>query len=57
MMHEDAVETFQVATTNTTDTRVKAYATKYLPKIEMHLEKADSIHAAITMDENEEDTN
>ena len=60
MMHEDAVESFQAATTNTTDTRVKAYATKYLPKIEMHLEKADSIHSVITtntMDEDEDETN
>lgn len=50
MMHEDAVATFQAATTNSTEVRVKSYAAKYLPKMEMHLEKADSVHTAITAD-------
>jgi len=47
-MHEDAVAAFQAATSNTTDARVKAYASKYLPHLEMHLEKADSLHTAMT---------
>lgn len=51
MMHEDAVAAFRTATTNTTEVRVKSYATKYLPKIEMHLEKADSIHTVIMADD------
>lgn len=45
--HESSVSVFQTATINTTDTRVKAYATKYAPKMEMHLERADSIHTVI----------
>ena len=45
--HENTVSIFQTATTNTTDTKVKAYANKHLPHIEMHLERADSIHAVI----------
>jgi len=46
-MHEDAETLFQTATGNTTDARVKAYANKYLPKIQMHLEKADSIDTVV----------
>lgn len=49
-MHEDASAAFQTATTNTTDVRVKAYANKYLPHIEMHLQRADSIETVITAD-------
>jgi putative membrane protein len=48
--HENSANTFQTATTNTTDARVKAYANKYLPKIELHLERADSIQTEITSD-------
>ncbi|MGC1240660.1 MAG: DUF4142 domain-containing protein [Chryseosolibacter sp.] len=48
MMHEDARAMFATATTGSTEARVKAYASKYLPHIEMHLEKADSIQAAVT---------
>ena len=55
--HQSAASVFQTATTNTTDARVKAYANKHLPKIEMHLEQANSIHTALiddgTTDEDE----
>ena len=46
-MHEDAVAAFQTASSNSTDSRVKAYATKYLPHIQMHLEKADSLETSV----------
>lgn len=46
-MHEDAVQHFETGTTASTDARVKAYATKYLPKIEMHLDHADSVQTAV----------
>jgi putative membrane protein len=46
-MHEDASTAFQTATANSTDARVKAYATKYLPRIQMHLQKADSLETVI----------
>jgi putative membrane protein len=48
-MHEDAVAAFQTASSNSTDARVKAYATKYLPHIQMHLERADSLETSIMM--------
>ena len=47
MMHEVTAQKFSTATTNTTNARVKAYASKYHPAIEMHLQKADSIQNAI----------
>lgn len=46
-MHEDASQHFEQASTGATDTRVKTYATKYLPKIKMHLQHADSIHTEV----------
>lgn len=46
-MHEAAIAEFRNASSNATDARVKAYANKYLPRIEMHLEHADSIHQAL----------
>ena len=46
-MHEDAINTFRTATTNSTDMRVKAYANKHLPKLEKHLERADSVQMAV----------
>jgi len=52
VLHERTAGNFRTATTNTTDARVKAYANKYLPKIEMHLTRADSIHTAITTPDN-----
>ena len=45
--HESSVNIYQTATTNTTDAKVKAYANKHLPHVEMHLERADSIQAVI----------
>jgi putative membrane protein len=48
--HESSVNLFKTATTNTTDARVKAYANKYFPHIEMHLERADSIHTVVVSD-------
>jgi putative membrane protein len=50
MMHQDAETTFETATTNTTEARVKAYANKYLPAIRAHLERADSIQTVIIAD-------
>jgi putative membrane protein len=47
MAHQNAVNIFATAKSNSTDTRVKAYATKYHPHIEMHLEKADSIQTVV----------
>lgn len=46
-LHQVAANTFESAKMNTTDARVKAYATKYHPHIVMHLEKADSIQTVI----------
>ena len=46
-IHESSAMTFRTATTASTDARVKAYATKYLPRIEEHLEMADSIHTVV----------
>jgi putative membrane protein len=48
MAHQDVVDMFQTATTNSTDARVKAFANKYLPHVEAHLEQADSIQTVIT---------
>jgi putative membrane protein len=42
-LHQNAVGTFQTATGTTTESRVKSYANKYLPKIQMHLDEADSL--------------
>ena len=46
-IHVEAQTTFQTATTNTTEARVRSYATKYLPAIEMHLEEVDSIQTVV----------
>lgn len=46
-MHEDAINRFQAATTNSADARVKAYANKHLPHLEEHLQQADSIETVI----------
>lgn len=48
-MHEDAVSAFEASATNATDMRVKAYANKYLPNLEEHLERADSVEAVVIM--------
>ena len=54
-MHEASASVYQTATTNTTDVRVKAYANKYLPRIEAHLEQADSIETLIITDADMDD--
>lgn len=46
-MHEDAINRFQTATTNATDMRVKAYASKHLPTLQEHRQQADSIQVAV----------
>jgi putative membrane protein len=46
-LHEAAAANFQTASGNTTEARVKAYATKYLPQIQDHLEEADSLDSVI----------
>jgi putative membrane protein len=55
-MHEDASNAFRTATTNSTDARVKAYANKYLPQIQMHQASADSIETVINTNNNTDDT-
>lgn len=49
MDHESAVAAFETAATASTDARVKSYAGKYLPHIEMHLQQADSIKSVISI--------
>ena len=49
-LHEAAVNAFQTATTNTTEAKVKAYATKYLPKMQAHLEQANSLETVVITD-------
>ena len=46
-MHEDAITTFQTATTNATDMRVKGYASKHLPTLQEHRQQADSIQIVV----------
>lgn len=46
-MHEAARDMFAQASTGSTEARVKGYASKYLPHIDMHLEQADSLHTVI----------
>lgn len=46
-MHEAAISQFQNATTSVTDMRVKAYANKYLPTLEDHLQMADSVETVV----------
>jgi putative membrane protein len=41
--HENAVALFQQELANGQDTTVKAYASQYLPVIQMHLTMADSL--------------
>jgi putative membrane protein len=48
MAHQDVVDMYQTATTNSTDARVKAFANKYLPHLQDHLQQADSIQTVIT---------
>ncbi len=45
--HERAVKTFQDGRDNGSDAEVRSYIDKYLPKIEMHLDKADSIETVL----------
>jgi putative membrane protein len=47
-LHQNAVSTFQTATTSTTESRVKSYATKYLPKIQAHLSEVDSLQMEVS---------
>lgn len=54
-MHEASISHFESATTNATDMRVKAYANKYLPALEEHLQVADSVEAVVVADENTDD--
>lgn len=46
-MHEDAISAYEASAMNATDMRVKAYANKYLPKLEEHLTKADSLEMMV----------
>lgn len=45
--HEKAVQLFQNGRDNGRNEDVRNYINKYLPKIEMHLEKADSIESVL----------
>ena len=56
-IHTSAENIFRTATTNTTEARVKAYATKYLPRIEAHVERADSIHTVVVANRSTDDMN
>lgn len=47
-LHESAIQTFESGANNSTNARVKAYATKHLPNIRMHRDEADSIYSEIT---------
>jgi putative membrane protein len=47
MDHQKTVQLFQQATQGTAQQQLKAYAEKYLPKIQMHLQHADSILTAL----------
>lgn len=49
-VHEAAISAFEASATNATDMRVKAYANKYLPELEEHLQQADSIDAVVVAD-------
>lgn len=55
-MHEDATAVYETSSMNATNGRVKAYAAKYLPTLQMHLEKADSIHTALVNEATTEGT-
>lgn len=50
--HEGAAHNFEIGATQSENARVKAYANKYLPRIEMHLATADSVHAAAVANHN-----
>lgn len=45
--HQMAINIFETELAGGTDQRVRAYANKYLPHIEAHLERADSIQNVI----------
>lgn len=45
--HQQTVALFQLEADSSKQLQLKAYATKYLPKIKMHLQKADSIANAL----------
>lgn len=49
-MHQDARSALSAATTQATETRLKNYASKYLPVIEEHLSRADSLEMQISND-------
>jgi len=46
-LHVAAKETFETATSTTTELRLRSYATKYLPHIEEHLKTADSLSVIV----------
>jgi putative membrane protein len=45
--HQEAENAFETQVNSGQDATTKAYANKYLPKIQMHLERADSIHTVV----------
>ena len=49
-LHEESINLYQTASTNATDMRVKAYASKYLPDLQEHRQQADSIQTVVVSD-------
>ena len=47
MDHEAAESLFQNASDNATETQIKSYAAKYLPHIQEHLSRADSVQSVL----------
>ncbi|HEX8038349.1 MAG TPA: DUF4142 domain-containing protein [Chryseosolibacter sp.] len=55
-MHQNAKTTYQTATTTTTETRVRTYASKYLPYIQEHLDEADSLKTQLMSNDSTSNT-
>lgn len=55
-MHQNAQTTYQTATTTTTETRVRSYASKYLPYIQEHLNVADSLKTQLMSNDSTRNT-
>ena len=47
--HIETIALFQAETTNGMDAQTKAYATKLLPKLQMHLQHAQSLASNMGM--------
>jgi putative membrane protein len=47
MDHQAAIQLFQSEASNGNDSRLRDYAQKYLPKLQMHLQMADSVRMGL----------